>query len=217
MVSMSDFGMDLNTIEPALGMLHGGNRSIFGACGAMEAGGKLGDLVAMAHPNIAMRLVPEKRGEEFALCFGCDARMTKLALFGWADRTAELLGHGLHPVANPEYGHAQLEDDLRDSRGSLSGDALGAPGENDPLGGKGLHCGSRDIERVDLAVDPGLADAPRDQLGVLRTKVDDEQTPGVNICGAAMHGFLKPKRVRLLRHASEKKEASSLGESHAKP
>ena len=37
------------------------------------------------------------------------------------------------------------------------------------------------VKRVDLAVHAGLPNAPGDQLRVLRTKVDDQQTLIVNI------------------------------------
>ena len=45
---------------------------------------------------------------------GADFGVAKLAgVAGTFDFSAELLGHGLHAVANAQYRHPQIEHDLR--------------------------------------------------------------------------------------------------------
>jgi hypothetical protein len=53
-------------------------------------------------------------------------------------------------------------------------DAGRAAGEDDRRGLAGDDLLGRDVGGDDLGVDAGLADPPRDELGVLRAEVDDE-------------------------------------------
>ena len=55
----------------------------------------------------------------------------------------------------------------------------GPPERMMPLGIEGLDLRVVDgLEGMDLAVDPGFAHAPGDQLGDLGTEIDDQQTVG---------------------------------------
>ena len=100
------------------------------------------------------------------------------------DPTAELLGHGLHPIADPEHRDAQLEHPCgrRDLWGE--GDRLGPTRDHYATRGEGLEDLVRAIVRMDLAIDTRLADAAGDELGVLGAEVEDQDPVAVGPSGA---------------------------------
>ena len=90
------------------------------------------------------------------------------------DRAAELGGHRHLAVADAEHRHAGLEDRLRRARRSGFVDRFRAARKDHAAR---LHLGERFggfVEGHDLAIDPLLAHAPRDELGDLRAEIDDE-------------------------------------------
>ena len=92
------------------------------------------------------------------------------------DAAAELGHHHLLAVADAEDRHAEREDLGRRARAALLGDAGRAAGEDHRLRAEGAQEAGVDcLERVDLAVDPGLAEPPGDQLGDLAAEVDDQE------------------------------------------
>ena len=50
-VGVHHLGMELQTEEPALGVVHGRHRRTLADCGGHEALGHFGDRVAVAHPH----------------------------------------------------------------------------------------------------------------------------------------------------------------------
>ena len=60
-------------------------------------------------------------------------------------------------------------------RRTLDVHALRAARQDDRRRGALLHLGGGDAVRHDLGVHPQLAHAPGDELGVLRTEVDDQR------------------------------------------
>src|SRR5688500_3360010 len=95
------------------------------------------------------------------------ARISRLGV------AAELLGHRLHAVADAEQRQAAIEDLLSGTRRAEFRCRFRTAGEDDSLRRE-----LRDLRRIvvpgpDLAVDPDLADAARDQLRVLRAEVED--------------------------------------------
>jgi hypothetical protein len=99
------------------------------------------------------------------------------------DPTAELLGHGLHPIADPEHRDAQIEHPRgrRDLWGG--GNGLGPPREHDATRGEGPEHLVRAIVGVDLAIDPRFADAAGDELRVLGAEVEDQDPVAVGPSG----------------------------------
>src|SRR5258708_35325743 len=101
--------------------------------------------------------------------------MAARALFGVAELThasgsdlaAELLRHGLHPVADAEPRNAELEYRLRRAPGRLLVRRHVAAGENHTARAELAHEGVGDIAGVDLAVHLRFADAAGDELRVL--------------------------------------------------
>src|SRR5690606_14057500 len=118
------------------------------------------------------------------------------------DLAAEQAAEQLHAVADPEHGDAELEDARIDRRGPLGVDARGPPGEDDRLRLELAHTGELEGAGVDLAEDVLLADAPRDELGVLRAEVEDED------CRAG-HGARQLSRAPRRRHAERARRGAA--------
>ena len=93
---------------------------------------------------------------------------------GVPNGAAERSRHGLKAVTHAEGGNAGGEQGRIDLRGTGGIDRLRAARQHDGLGFARQNLVDRGGVRHDLGVDARLADAPRDQLGVLGAEVDDE-------------------------------------------
>ena len=91
------------------------------------------------------------------------------------DSAAELRGQQLLAVADGEHGDAGVENALRRARRAGLGDGAGAAGEDHRLGADLGEGALGALEWRDLAIDAGLAHAPRDELRHLRAEIDDQQ------------------------------------------
>ncbi len=134
--------------------------------------GRLGHGVAVGHPH----RLPQRQAVEQGGVAGDDVQLgaAELGPAGPLHGAAQRAGHRLEAVADAERGHPGLEQ-----LGADVGSALGVhrrrPAGQDDRGRVPLeHLPHRHGVRDDLAVDPRLADAPGDELGVLRAEVDDE-------------------------------------------
>ncbi|MCY1440703.1 hypothetical protein D9M71_569880 [compost metagenome] len=159
----------------------------------MEAGGEVGDLVAVAHPHVEAEHavvvhVVLDAVEQTGLADHVDAGVAELAQVGTLHLAAELLGHGLHAVADAEQRHAQVEYRLRRARAVSFVHRLRTTGEDDAARGEGADGRVVHVERMDLAVHTDLAHAAGDQLGVLGAEVQDQDPVGVNV--VVGHGHL---------------------------
>jgi hypothetical protein len=101
-------------------------------------------------------------------------RVAELAHLPALHGAAQLRGHGLHAVADAQHGNPQLEDGPGGARGLLLGDGRVAPGEHHAAGIERAHEIVAHVVRVQLAVHPRLANAPRDELRDLGPEVEDE-------------------------------------------
>src|SRR3546814_4165198 len=90
------------------------------------------------------------------------------------DAAAELRLHRLLPVTDAEQRDARIEDRLRDARATLVDHRRGAAREDDATGSHPFEGFLGRVERRDLAVDAGLADAAGDELGDLTAEIDDQ-------------------------------------------
>ena len=140
----------------------------------VEAVGRLGDRVAVAHPHrlgvgqIRMQLPASHFQLGAAVLTGAGAR----------DGAAERLRHRLEAVADAEHRHAEVEHRRIELRCAVGVHAGRAAGQHDGLRILGLDLLDGRGVRDDLRVHPGLADPARDQLRVLRAEVDDEDRTG---------------------------------------
>lgn len=95
-----------------------------------------------------------------------------------ADHSAELLGEELHPVADPEDVDPPLLDEFEESVGEGGGavgvDGVGPAGEDDDGGVEGGD-GRKGGGAGDAEGEDGEAPDPAgDEVGVLRSEVEDE-------------------------------------------
>jgi len=155
----------------------------------MKAFRKLGDLVAVAHPDVEAEhavIVHVVLDAVEQLRFAdqvdpCIAEFTHVRALHLA---AQLLGHGLHAIADAEQRHAQIEHRLRRARAAFLVHRLGATGKDDPAWGEGADVLFAHVPGVQFAIDPELAHAAGDQLGVLGTEVEDQDAVGVDVRGS---------------------------------
>ena len=107
------------------------------------------------------------------------------------DVAAEHLAHELDAVANAEHGETHLENARVRMRRTLRLHAIRTAREddaNDAVGAKGF---GGDAEGIDAGVDVALTNAARDDLGQLRTEIENGD-------GLGGHGG-KIRRIQNLR------------------
>src|SRR5690554_1864108 len=190
--SVSDFRMELNTVQVAAQVLHGGNRCALSGSQQLEAFRHGNHFVAVAHPYVQQgitgrRQVVSNVCQQRALGTNLHLGITKLALLGAGHSAAELLGHGLHAIANAQNRDAFVEQAFRSTGTTQLGYRLRTTGQNDAFGielGEFFVC---DIKGLDLAVNPDFPNATGDQLGVLGTEIKNQDTVVVNVLS---HGVL---------------------------
>src|SRR6267143_2721766 len=171
--SVGHLGMELDGVQPLLRVGDRAEGRVLAAPDDAEAARGGGHLVPVAHPDVEV-LARAHLAEGPHRLNHLDARVSVLAVRGAVDGAAEQLGHELQAVADPEYGDAHLEHRAVDERGAGLLDAEGAAGEDDPARPEGADLLDGHRTGVDLAVDVELADAPGDELRVLRPEIEDE-------------------------------------------
>src|SRR5690606_12139702 len=117
-----------------------GDRAARRAGDDVEAGRDIGDLVAVAHPDVEAEYaiivhVVLDTVEQLRLADQVDARIAELTHFRALHLAAQLLGHGLHAIADAEQRHAQIEHRLRRARAAFLVHRLGTAGKDDPAWG----------------------------------------------------------------------------------
>ncbi|MNS62223.1 hypothetical protein D3C72_952770 [compost metagenome] len=177
-----DFGVELNGVEAAVFVGHAGDGARRRGRHQLEARGQLGDLVAVAHPDLE-HAVAFGRAEVFqafqqlGVAMGADFGIAEFAVVGKADHAAQLLRHGLHAVADAQHRHAQFEHGVRHAHRAFFVGRGVAAGQDDALQALRhllAHEGVVDVAGVHFGIDAGFADAAGDQLGDLRTVVKNE-------------------------------------------
>jgi hypothetical protein len=164
-------GVELHAVQAPLRVLEGCDRSRRRAGDDARALGRGHNRVAVAHPAELLR---RQACEEAALWIGLELRPAELGDPRSLDAAAEVERHELHAVADPEHGHAQLEEAGVDMRCSVRVHGRGTAGENErerPLGARRRR---GDAMADELRVNAAFAHAARDQLRVLPAEVDDE-------------------------------------------
>jgi hypothetical protein len=202
---VGDFGVKLYPVETPPFIAHGGERNGAGAGAGGESRRQRVDPIAMTHPHIehaapggiaaVLELIEQARGAGDR-----DLGVAELPLAGGGDATAELLCHGLHAVADTEHRHAELEHRGRGARRVGRRDRLGSAGEDHAARPERTHLRITHVPRVDLAVDAELADAPGDQLRVLRPEIEDQDALCMDIGLRRGGGWCIGCRSRSARH-----------------
>jgi hypothetical protein len=104
---------------------------------------------------------------------------------------AEMVAHELHSVADSECGNAEFEEGGIRLGGVFSVNAGGAAGEDDAFGGELFDLLGWGIKGDDLRIDFAFANPARDDLGVLRPEIEDEEAA---VGGLGGHGQLATGR-----------------------
>ena len=177
-------GVELHGVEPALLVGDGRERRALGHGHHLEAGGELGDAVAVAHPHgVGLALGPHAL-EQGRIGDHLQLGAAELAVVAALHPAAELRHHGLLAVADAEHRQAGLEHPVRRPGRAELGDAGRPAREDHGLGLQPLQRVLGPVEGHDLGVDALLAHPARDQLGDLAAEVDDEDGIG--------HGWRRP-------------------------
>ncbi|CRM87606.1 hypothetical protein [Pseudomonas sp. 22 E 5] len=188
LLGVSHLRVELHAVVAALVVEHAGDRAAWSAGQDVEVFRHLGDLVTVAHPHVEAEKavgvdVVFDAVQQAALADHVDTGITEFTQFGTFNLAAQLLGHGLHAVADTEDGHAQVEYGLRATRAVGFVHGLGATGKDDAFRGEFADRFVIHVERVQFAVHADFTHAAGDQLGVLGTEVEDQNAVGVNVEG----------------------------------
>ena len=167
-LGVHDLGMELKRVEPARLVARRGIRAVRAHRRRPEALRQPLDPVAPDDRRLG------DAGEERAGAVRLQLRLAVLARGAGHDTAAESLGHDLHPVADPEHRHTEIEHRGVDGRSAIGEHAVRAAGKDyarrqvraEALGGR--------RERDDLGIDVLLADAARDEVRVLRAVVEND-------------------------------------------
>ena len=197
---VDDLGVELDAV--AVGVVaHGGDGDAVGAGERAEAVGHLVDAVAVRHPDGHRS---GQVGEQRRFVAGVDVGGAEFALAAGLDASAELVGHGLHAVADAEHRHSAVEGPVgRGGRGVVV-DAGGSAAEDDALGIEFADALPGGGGRDEFAVDVEFAHAAGDQHRGLRAEVDDDD--------GLVLGVSRLRVVHVIMISAEYAEAVSHGE-----
>ena len=183
LVGMRHFRVELDGVELAALVSHRGNRARRGRRHLDETSWQFHDGITVAHPDLehAVTFRAVEVGNVVEQCrmavganFGVSEFTGLACCLGGHDLAAQLLGHGLHAVANSKHRNTELENDFRRARRVAFGHRTRPAGEDDALGAVVTDEFVRNIVRMDFAEDLGFAHTAGDQLGNLRTEIEDE-------------------------------------------
>jgi hypothetical protein len=194
---VDDLRVELDAVERALGVLERRDRGRLGRRRHGRSRRRGGDRVAVAHPDDLVRL---EVAEQHARGLELHLRLAELRDLVRLDRPAELTGHQLHPVADAQRRHPELEDRGVGQRRTVRVDRGGPAREDERERLTRADLVGAEPVRDELGVDARLAHSARDQLAVLPSEVEHQ------------HGALPCGRL-----GRRKGDDLSLGDSSARP
>ena len=153
----------------------------------------------MAHPH---NLVVGGATEQAGVTGHCSLGVPVLAGARATDGAAEGVGHRLEAVADSQHGHTGLENRGIDGGRALLVHGGRAAGQDDGGGLLGEHVRHAHGVGDDLGVDVSLTHAARDQLGILRAEVDDEDGVHVRSVHPANGTRARPAPSRSITHVT---------------
>ena len=165
---MLDLRVELDGVKVFFLAADGADRAVVRLCDDAEAFRHGLHGIVMAHPADGIL----HTGKERAFV-ETDKGLSVFAHRRGADLCAEFLTHQLHAVADAEHRHAEMEQLIRAGAGAGKIAAVRSAGEDDAGEPVALHAFNGCVRREQLAVYAGFADAPRDELVILRSKIDD--------------------------------------------
>jgi hypothetical protein len=168
---VDDFGVELEAVEFLCAVFDGGVVGVFGDGDGFEAGGEFGEFVAVGVPDLEGFGQCEEEGAVGVGDF--EGAFAVFAFFAAFDFAAEVMGEELEAVADAKDGDAEGEDVFVGQRGFVAIDAGGAAGEDDAVGLEGCNVLGGSVIGENGAVYVGFANTPRNDLRVLRTKIQN--------------------------------------------
>ena len=183
LLGVGHFRVELYAVETLVFVLHRRDRATGGFGDAVEAGGQLRHLVAVAHPHIQLvaAVVIVESVEQGGAIAGAHFGITEFAHGRGFHLAAQLHCHGLHAVADAQYRHPQFEHDGIGAVGVGLGDGFRSAGQDDAAGIEGLDVRRAGVAGPEFAVHADLAHAAGDQLGVLGAEVENQNAVGVDV------------------------------------
>ena len=198
---VNHLGMELQAPNGRVAMANGREGGMAAARNDLETRREGQHAIAMTHPDHVFALAIEPP-EEGVIPLDLQMGASVFAIFRRLHLSAQSQDQQLKPVADAEDGNAQFEDSGVDIRGTLLEYARGPAGEHDPSRIKILQRIQGHIAGVNLAIDMEFTNPPRNQLRILRTEVQNQDTAliGIRRC----HGG-----PALLANDSEKRGADA--------
>src|SRR5690606_28235999 len=185
---MGHFRVELDTIDRLLFPSHGGNGAAGCGSNAYELGRHFCHFITVAHPHIqqgaaVVSYMVSDIVQQAAWCLQLNLGITELTHIRTGHLAAQLLGHGLHTVANTEHRHSQLEDALRSPRGVQLDHGLGATGQDDALWIEVPDFLFGHIKCTDFAIHSDFPNPTGNQLSVLGAEIQNKNSMSVNVLG----------------------------------
>ncbi len=165
---MMHLRVKLHPIPAALHIAHRRHRAIGAGCKHPKALRQLLNPVTVRHPH---RIGPQR--QKWIIGHGLDLRQAIFARLRRPHLPAQGMRQQLHPIANAKHRQTGTQQILGQCRRIVLIDRRRAAGENVATRLNGLHRLSRRIPGEKLAIDLHLAHPPRNQLRILRAKVEN--------------------------------------------
>ena len=172
-----DLRVKLHAVHLSIDRPEGGHRSAVGARQHLVARRRLAQVIPVAHPHRDL-LARLEAVEEPVRGNDLENGTTILPATGPHDMTARQLPNELHAIADAQERHAYFQKLRTGARDLIIVDARRTSREDDPRRIPLPDPVRRSVRRMDLTVDSLLADAPRDELRVLGTVIEDENAVG---------------------------------------
>ncbi len=198
LTGVGHFRVELHAVEAFFFVRHNGERAGLGAGNGDETFRDRGYFVAVTHPYVEQRFaVGGQRifdtANQRAVGLYLNLSVAEFTLVRTFNVAAQLHCHGLHTVADAEDRHTGVEDVLRRARAVCFGGAFRAAGEDDAARVKLTDLCFSNIPCPQFTVDAQFTYATRDQLGVLRSEIEDENAMFMNI---VCHLTIIPRQVK---------------------
>ena len=173
-----DLGMEQHAEKPAAVIGDRGVGCPFTGRHRSEAQWQGIDPVAVAHPHLLAPAFRPQAFEQPAIVDDVDKGTAEFLVIAQRDPAAKLRAHRLHAVTDAEDRHAEPEDDLGGARRGGLRQRGWAARQDDPARGEIADPVFGNRERMDLAIDPALAHATRDELCDLAAEIEDQDAVG---------------------------------------
>jgi hypothetical protein len=175
--------MELDAVQVARAVLESRHRRLGRRRQRGEPRRRLEHGVAVTHPA---GLLDGKPAQQPSGLVHVQPRAAELADRGALHAPAELEDQGLHPVTDPEHGHAELEELHAEARRALGVHGRRAAGEDQPARQAAANLVERDVVRQQLREDAALAHPARDELRVLAAEVEHQHLVDTGPLGGAL-------------------------------